>query len=107
MSTSTLSPAAVKKIAYLARLADMPTEDFIQKYSEELGAILGYVEELSQVDTSGIHPLDGLRTILVADLREDEPEEDQDTYSRVRQNIIQNFPNRQGDLLVVPGIFEE
>lgn len=100
-----LDPEIVAKIARLARLFAHPSPEFLEKYGKELGAILGYVEELQQVNVSGISPLDGLRTITIDELREDTEPEDTQTYQRVRQNIIQNFPNRQGDLLVIPGIF--
>jgi aspartyl-tRNA(Asn)/glutamyl-tRNA(Gln) amidotransferase subunit C len=104
MSTK-LDAAAVKKIAYLARLNQNPDQAFLDKYGDEIGEILGYVQELNEVDTSGIDPLGGSRTIFVFQLRDDEPADSPD-YDRVRTNIINNFPNKQGNLLVVPGIFE-
>jgi aspartyl/glutamyl-tRNA(Asn/Gln) amidotransferase C subunit len=105
MST-VLDPATVVKIAKLARISSNPTPEFIEKFGAELGAILGYVEELQQIDTSHIAPTDGIRTIAVEELRTDEPDSDAATYQRIRQNIINNFPNKQGDLLVLPGIFD-
>jgi len=104
MSTK-LNAAAVKKIANLARLNEQPNTDFLEKYGTEIGQILGYVAELEEVDTSGIDPLGGSRTINVNDLRSDTPNANPN-YDRVRANIINNFPNKQGNLLVVPGIFE-
>lgn len=104
--TKKLDSKTVKKIAQLARLSNEPEKDFLDKYGEELGAIIGHVEELQKLDTKGISPLDGVRTITVEELREDEPEADQEKYTRIRQNIINNFPNHQGNLLILPGIFE-
>ena len=105
MSAKKLDPQTVVKIAKLAKISENPSPEFIEKYSNELGAILGYIEELQELDTAGISPTDGLRTIKVADLREDKPEEDQEKYLRIRKNIIANFPSKQGDLLTLPGIF--
>ena len=100
--TRILDPQTVTKIAKLARLTDNPSPEFLEKYGKELGAILDYVDELQKVDTSGISPTDGLRTATVSQLREDIPYVD----SEIRARIIANFPNKKGELLEVPGIFE-
>jgi len=96
----------VRKIALLARLSKDPSPEFLEKYGLELGAVLEYMEQLKELDTSGADPFGGVRTIAIDQLRNDEPDQNQNDYLRVRQNIINNFPNKQGDLLVLPGIFE-
>ncbi len=101
-----LDPEIVKKVAHLARLDNDPSDEFLEKYGRELGGILEYIDELSEVDTTGISPLDGIRTNTVDELREDKPGEDFETYERIRQNIIQEFPMKKGNLLELPGIFE-
>jgi aspartyl-tRNA(Asn)/glutamyl-tRNA(Gln) amidotransferase subunit C len=101
-----LDPETVKKIAFLARLSKNPSPEFLEKYGIELGAVLEYMEQLKEIDTSGIDPFAGVRTITIAELRDDEPVLNTIDYNRIRQNIINNFPNKQGDLLVLPGIFE-
>ncbi|GAB4147677.1 MAG: Asp-tRNA(Asn)/Glu-tRNA(Gln) amidotransferase subunit GatC [Patescibacteria group bacterium] len=101
-----LDPATVKKIAYLARLSTDPSPEFLEKYGKELGAILEYMEQLKELDTSGVDPFGGARTITVSALRDDEASQEDEEYQRIRQNIIRNFPNKQGDLLVLPGIFD-
>jgi len=106
-SSSKISAAAVRKVALMARLDNNPSDEFVAKFQKQLGDILAHVDQLSSVDTSGISPTDGIRTIPVSNLRPDQPDTDQARYQRVRSNIIRNFPHKQGDLLVVPGIFEE
>jgi aspartyl/glutamyl-tRNA(Asn/Gln) amidotransferase C subunit len=101
--SKTLEPEVVAKIAKLARLHSNPTPEFLEKYGKELGAILEYVEELQAVNTKGISPLDGIRTISVEELREDIPYVDKD----IRERIIANFPKRKGELLELAGIFDE
>lgn len=101
-----LDPETVRKIAFLARLSKDPSPEFLEKYGIELGAVLEYMEQLKELDTSGIDPFGGARTITIAELRDDEPSQNTQDYLRVRQNIINNFPNKQGDLLVLPGIFD-
>ncbi len=104
--TKKLDKDTVRKIAHLARLSQNPSDEFLEKYSTELGAILEYVDKLQEVDTTGIKPTDGIRTIQVNQLREDTPPSDQEEYNRIRENIIANFPTKQGVLLELPGIFE-
>jgi len=101
-----LDSKIVKKVAYLARISSNPSPEFLEKYGYDLGQVLNYVKELEEVDVTGINPLDGFRTIFVEDLREDEIDSDQNNYVNIRNNIISNFPNKQGNLLVIPGIFE-
>ncbi|HZW11249.1 MAG TPA: Asp-tRNA(Asn)/Glu-tRNA(Gln) amidotransferase subunit GatC [Phycisphaerales bacterium] len=50
-----LTPADVRKVASLSRLA-IP-DDQIERYRAELAAVLGYVERLRELDLSGIEPL--------------------------------------------------
>jgi aspartyl-tRNA(Asn)/glutamyl-tRNA(Gln) amidotransferase subunit C len=102
-----LDPQTVKKIAHLARLSKDPSPEFLEKYGKELGEVLEYVQQLKEVDTSNIDPLDGFRTISIHELREDEYTTDQELYQQIRSRILANFPTRQGDLLVIPGIFDD
>ncbi len=50
-----LSPDDVRKVARLSRLA-IP-EDQIESYRTQLGAVLGYIERLRQVNVEGVEPL--------------------------------------------------
>ncbi|MBM3227320.1 Asp-tRNA(Asn)/Glu-tRNA(Gln) amidotransferase subunit GatC [Candidatus Peribacteria bacterium] len=49
-----LSPAQVRHIAKLARLEI--SDDEIETYAKNLTAILGYIDQLQEVDTSGVEP---------------------------------------------------
>ncbi len=51
----TLSNEQVKHIAKLARLP--LAEDELTKYASDLNAILGYVEQLQELDTTGVEPM--------------------------------------------------
>ncbi|NJL96540.1 hypothetical protein HC766_05215 [Candidatus Gracilibacteria bacterium] len=101
-----LDQEIVKKTAYNARLDDNPSDEFLEKYSKELGSIIDYIDELNEVNTTGISPLDGVRTNAIQELREDETTENETNYQRIRLNIIEQFPNRKGNLLELPGIFD-
>ena len=92
----------VKKTFFLGRIGKDLDEVELEKFTNQLGNILGYVDQLQSVDTSGIGATDIIARISVDDLREDEPEHDQDQANRIRQNIINNFPRKQGNLLLLP-----
>ena len=64
---STLSRADVERIAELARLA--LTTDEVELFTRQLGDILGYVEQIQTLDTTGVPPMShvGTRPIERAD----------------------------------------
>ncbi|TAL50442.1 Asp-tRNA(Asn)/Glu-tRNA(Gln) amidotransferase subunit GatC [Patescibacteria group bacterium] len=95
-----LTREEVLKIAKLARL-HLEEED-IAKYQEDLGSILTYVEKLQELNTDDVpefqHAAGG-----VNNFREDIVENcDEDT----RRRAIENFSEREGDLLKVQAVFE-
>lgn len=49
-----LSKQEIQHVAKLARL-DL-TEEEIKKYGEQLSAVLSYIDQLSEVDTTGVEP---------------------------------------------------
>jgi len=92
----------VRKIALLSRLSSNPSDEFLEKYANELSNILTYVEELQAVNTEGVLATDIFRTVFIDDLREDVEEKNVQQYQQIRNNIIQNFPKKQGNLLLIP-----
>jgi aspartyl/glutamyl-tRNA(Asn/Gln) amidotransferase C subunit len=106
MSSAKLGVGAVSKVAKLARISKELSAESLSKYELELNSILEHVSELQKVDVSSIQPLSGIRTISVDNLRPDQPDQDLNNYAKVRSNIIANFPEKQGDYLVISGIFQ-
>jgi aspartyl-tRNA(Asn)/glutamyl-tRNA(Gln) amidotransferase subunit C len=88
----------VEKIAYLARI-QMP-EDQLEKVTQDLSRILGFVDQMQTVSTDGIapmsHPLD-----LVQRLRPDAVTE---TNQRERFQAI--APATEAGLYLVPKVIE-
>ncbi len=104
MSQKILDPQIVVNIAWLSRINAKPSLEFLEKFGKELGTVLEYVEQLKEVDISSVDSLLGSsRIITIDELAEDEPYPDQEEMARIRQNIIDNFPQKQGNLLVLPG----
>ncbi|MBM3204588.1 Asp-tRNA(Asn)/Glu-tRNA(Gln) amidotransferase subunit GatC [Candidatus Uhrbacteria bacterium] len=96
---SHLSTQDIDRLAELARLSLEKEEK--EKLRSELGLILGYVDRLQKVDTAGV--LEG-SMLPRLDLRADESLA---TNASVRERILVNFPDRMGDALRVPAVFEK
>ena len=64
-----LTKEQIQHIANLARLE--LTEEELEKYGGQLSAVLGYIDQLQEVDTEGIEPTAQV-TGLVNVFREDE-----------------------------------
>lgn len=46
-----------EQVRHVAKLANLPvTDEEVHKYSEQLSVILEYVEQLNQIDTTGVEP---------------------------------------------------
>ncbi|HVM90657.1 MAG TPA: Asp-tRNA(Asn)/Glu-tRNA(Gln) amidotransferase subunit GatC [Verrucomicrobiae bacterium] len=90
----------VKRLAELARLA--LEEDELERMERTLDPILGYVSRLSKVDTAGVPETED-EPVSVERLREDRAVQ---TPKDERDAILSDFPERMGDLLKVPGVFE-
>ncbi len=68
MSTHKLTKEEVKHIAKLSRI-ELSDEE-LEKYSEQLSSILGYIDKLNEVDTTGVEvtaQVTGLRNVLRKD----------------------------------------
>ena len=91
-----ISREEVLHVARLARLA--LTEEEVERFRDQLSAILEAVGKVSELDLEGIpptsHPLD-----LVNVLAEDEPRP-----SLSLEDALANAPDREGDFFGVPPV---
>lgn len=92
-----LSEDQVRHIAKLARIRLRDEE--IQKFQTELSAILEYVEQLNEVDTTTVLPTSQV-TGLENHLREDKV-----TYEFSRETMLKSAIETAEDHLKVKGIF--
>ena len=92
----TLSREDVEKVASLARLE--VTEDELDRYAEQLGKIVTFVEQLNDVATDGVepmaHPLD-----VHSVLRPDSP-----SQGITREAALANAPSTDGEFFLVPPV---
>ncbi|MEN6425241.1 MAG: Asp-tRNA(Asn)/Glu-tRNA(Gln) amidotransferase subunit GatC [Phycisphaerales bacterium] len=89
----------VRKVAKLARLALSDAE--IEEFTGQLGAILGYVEKMNELDTTGVEPLAHCLPISNV-FRTDEVRESLGT-----EKTLANAPDRDGSFFKVPKILED
>jgi aspartyl-tRNA(Asn)/glutamyl-tRNA(Gln) amidotransferase subunit C len=88
----------VRHVARLARLA--LSDDEIDRMVPELNNILGWVEQLGEVDTDGVEPL---TAVIENHLRlRDDIVNDGDC----RDDILKNAPDAQHGFFAVPKVIE-
>lgn len=91
-----LSAETVERVARLARLS--LERDQVEQLRAELGAILGYVEELRELDLKGVEPLTHPLQVS-APLGADEP-----SAPMWREEFLAMAPERDGPFLAVPKV---
>ncbi len=89
----------VHKVAHLARLELTPEEE--EQFTTQLGSILDYFEQLSELDVTDVQPT--ARAIDVSNVTR--PDELQ-PYSD-REAILKSAPEQEGDFFKVPKILGE
>lgn len=86
----------VLKVAGLAKLR--LSEEEVQRFGEQLSQIVGYVDQLSTVDTSNVEPLDHVLDVTDA-LRDDVV-----TPSLERESALSNSPKKDDETFLVPPV---
>ena len=94
-----ISKEDVAHVAELARLEFK--EEELEKFTEQLGNILEYIEKLSELDTTGVEPTSHVLDISTP-LREDRVEE-----WLSPEEVLQNAPEREGEFFSVPKVIDD
>jgi aspartyl-tRNA(Asn)/glutamyl-tRNA(Gln) amidotransferase subunit C len=90
--------ATVKRIARLARIRIEENE--IGSYQDELNAILGFVEQLQEVDVTGVEPMTSVTPMTLR--RRD----DLITDGGYADKIVSNAPLSEDNFFMVPKVVE-
>ena len=90
--------ATVKRIGRLARIRI--EEDEVASYQNELNAILGFVEQLSEVDVEGALPMTSATPMTLR--RRD----DVVTDGGYAEKIVSNSPLTEDNFFMVPKVIE-
>jgi len=88
----------VKRVAHLARIA--LDEEEAQRMSGELNAMLGFVEQLDEVDVTNVEPMTSVMPMALR-MREDVV-----TDGDKAQDIIANAPVTEEGFFLVPKVVE-
>ncbi|ACM26230.1 Asp-tRNA(Asn)/Glu-tRNA(Gln) amidotransferase subunit GatC [Agrobacterium rhizogenes] len=90
--------ATVKRVAHLARIA--VNEDEAQRMVGELNGMLGFVEQLSEVNVDGVEAMTSV-TPMAMKKRTDEV-----TDGSKAADIVANAPNTDQNFFLVPKVVE-
>lgn len=90
----------VSHVAKLARLGLADKEK--EKFAKDLGAILGFIDKLKEVNIEGVEPtfqVTGLHSVL-------RPDEEMKRQEKGRKNILANAPETKDGQIKVKTILE-
>ncbi len=93
-----LTADEVAKVALLARLRLEPGE--LETFTGQLNAIVGFVEQLGELNTDGVEPLAHgveVRNVFRQDVRGE---------SLPREAALANAPKRNAESFLVPAVLE-
>lgn len=93
-----IDKATVVKVARLARIA--VSDDEAEALRGELNTILGFVEQLNEVDVDGIEPM---TAVVHVPMKE---RDDVVTEGRQAEKVLANAPLREGPFFAVPKVVE-
>jgi len=94
-----ISKDDVIKVSELARLEFKEHE--LEKFTEQLGNILEYIEQLNELDTDNVVPTSHVLDIATP-LREDKVVE----WLSIEE-VLKNAPESEDDFIVVPQVIED
>ncbi|MFD2683102.1 Asp-tRNA(Asn)/Glu-tRNA(Gln) amidotransferase subunit GatC [Bacillus seohaeanensis] len=95
---SRISEEQVKHVAHLARLAI--TDDEVKKFTGQLDAIIGFAEQLNELDTTNVKPTTHVLEMKNI-LREDKPGK-----GLPREEVLKNAPDHQDGQVRVPSVMD-
>jgi aspartyl-tRNA(Asn)/glutamyl-tRNA(Gln) amidotransferase subunit C len=90
--------ATVKRVAHLARIRVADAE--VEALRSELNAILGFVEQLSEVNIEGIEPMTSVLPMRM------KKREDRVTDGGKASEIVANAPTTEKGYFLVPKVVE-
>jgi aspartyl-tRNA(Asn)/glutamyl-tRNA(Gln) amidotransferase subunit C len=88
----------VRRIAHLARISAADSE--VEKMQSEINAILAFVQQLSEVDVSGVEPMTSVTPMQM------KKRADVVTDGEIADLIVANAPESQDHFFLVPKVVE-
>ncbi|MBK0400805.1 Asp-tRNA(Asn)/Glu-tRNA(Gln) amidotransferase subunit GatC [Limibaculum sp. M0105] len=93
-----IDAATARKVAHLARIS--VAEDELEQLTRELDGILGWVEQLQQVDVEGVEPMTSVTPMSLP------RREDAVTDGGIRDKVLANAPDAREGFFAVPKVVE-
>ena len=93
-----IDAATVRRVAKLARIRE--PEERLEPLAQELSSILGWIEQLGEVDTDGVDPMASAVAVKLP-LREDVVTDGGDAGA-----ILANAPAKADGFFIVPKVVE-
>lgn len=88
-----------KDVEHVAKLARIEiTEEEKEKFTKQLGDVIKYVNQLNEVDTTGVEPMAHAYPLFNV-MREDEVK-----YDNTREELLKNAPDEENSFFKVPKI---
>lgn len=101
-------PIGKKDVEHIAGLARIKfSEKEKEKMASDLGAILGYIDKLKEVNTDNVEAIGnitGMENVLRKDEPNKKPLEDQ-AVDAVK--LVEMAPDKKGNFVKVPAVFQE
>ncbi len=89
----------IKDVEHVAKLARLElTEEEKQKFTTQLGDVLKYVDQMNEVDTTGVEPM--AHAIDFVNVMRD----DVVKYEQTKDELMKNAPNEENGFFKVPKI---
>ena len=93
-----VDPQTVKKVATLARISI--SDERAESLQTELNAILGFVEQLNEIDVEGVEPM---TSVVDMEMRK-RPDEIND--GNKAEDVTANAPESEDNFFVVPKVVD-
>jgi len=93
-----IDAATVRRVAKLARIRE--SEERLEPLAQELSSILGWIEQLGEVDTDGVEPMASAVAVKLP-MREDVVTDGGDAGA-----ILANAPAKADGFFIVPKVVE-
>jgi aspartyl-tRNA(Asn)/glutamyl-tRNA(Gln) amidotransferase subunit C len=90
--------ATVRRIAHLARIA--VAEEEVGHLQGEINAILAFVEQLGEVDVTGVEPMTSVTPMAM------KKRADVVTDGGIAEDIVRNAPQTEDNFFLVPKVVE-
>ena len=90
--------STVKRVAHLARIA--VSEEDAERMTGELNTILGFVEQLNEVDVTGVEPM---TSVIPMEMKK---RQDVVTDGDKSDDIVANAPATEENFFLVPKVVE-